>query len=50
VIDTGSIQRDGIRNAKQPARMYSADVEDHTDVRPEVIHKLGVSSVKVERR
>jgi hypothetical protein len=50
VIDTGLIPRDGIRDAEQRTGMHSANVEDQTDRLAEVIHELGVPSVKVERR
>ena len=49
MIDTGPIQRDVIRNAKQRARMHSANVEDQTDPLLEVKRKLPIASVKVER-
>jgi hypothetical protein len=49
MIDTRPIQRDVIRNAKQRARMHSANVEDQTDPVPEVIRNLAVPTIKVER-
>jgi hypothetical protein len=49
VIDTGSIHADVIPNAKYAAGMHNANVENQTDRRLEVIRKLGVSSVQVER-
>jgi hypothetical protein len=47
VIDAGLI--DAIPNTKDAARVDSSNVENQTDRRPEIIHNLGISSVKVER-